>query len=157
MESIGRSQDPGPTPTTFFYLMQHFTSCVLTDPEESIEADGHPVGQQLLHHGLCSTEQIKKKKRSCTTAKQCDKNNLSLKALAGILPPQHQFGVLGHVLLHQVVEESFEDVRKILQFAMQRDRQQGGNVGSVSGRESPLALQSVNELREEEHSGESSP
>lgn len=31
-------------------------SYVLTDPEESIEADGHPVGEQLLHHRLCSAE-----------------------------------------------------------------------------------------------------
>lgn len=26
-----------------------------TDPEEAVEADGHPVGQQLLHRGLCAS------------------------------------------------------------------------------------------------------
>lgn len=26
-----------------------------TDPEEAIEADGHPVGQELLHGGLCAS------------------------------------------------------------------------------------------------------
>lgn len=64
------------------------------------------------------------------------------------LPSEHQFGVLGHVLLHQVIEESFEDVREIFKFAMKCHRKQGGHIGSVSGREGPLALQGVNELRE---------
>lgn len=27
-----------------------------TDPEERVEADGHPVGQELLHYGLGSAE-----------------------------------------------------------------------------------------------------
>lgn len=63
------------------------------------------------------------------------------------LPSEHQFGVLGHVLLHQVIEESFEDVREIFKFSMKRHGEQGGHIGSVSRREGPLALQSVNELR----------
>lgn len=57
-----------------------------------------------------------------------------------LLPSQHQFGVFGHILLHQVVEESFKDVGEILQLAVQGHCQQGGHVGSVPGRESPLAL-----------------
>lgn len=30
---------------------------MLADPEESIEADGHPVGQELLHHSLSPVEE----------------------------------------------------------------------------------------------------
>lgn len=29
----------------------------MTDPEEAVQADGHPVGQQLLHCGLGASQQ----------------------------------------------------------------------------------------------------
>ncbi len=44
------------TEITFHSCSRNIKSYVLTDPEESIKADGHPVGQQLLHHRLCSAE-----------------------------------------------------------------------------------------------------
>lgn len=52
----------------FQTLQQLFTqrSCAVrlsTDPKESIEADGHPVSQQLLHHCLCSALKKKKKRK----------------------------------------------------------------------------------------------
>lgn len=62
-------------------------------------------------------------------------------------PSQHEFGVLGHILLHQVIQQSFEDVCEILQLAMKSHGQQRGHVGPVSGGEGPLALQSMNELK----------
>lgn len=49
------------------------------------------------------------------------------------LPSQHQFGVLGDVLLHQVVQESLEDVCEVFQLAVQRHRQEGGHVSPVPG------------------------
>lgn len=61
-------------------------------------------------------------------------------------PPQHQLGVLGHILLHKVVQECFEDVSEVLQLPMQRHREQRCHIGPVSGRESALDLQSVDEL-----------
>lgn len=65
------------------------------------------------------------------------------------LPPQHQFGVLSNILLHQVIEEGLKDVSEIFQLAVQRHRQQRCHIGSVSGGEGTLALQSVDELRHE--------
>lgn len=61
-------------------------------------------------------------------------------------PPQHQLGVLGHILLHKVVQESFEDVSEVLQLPMQRHCEQRCHIGPVSRRESALDLQSVDEL-----------
>jgi len=61
-------------------------------------------------------------------------------------PPEHQFGVLGHVLLHQVVEQRLQDVREVLQLAVQGHGQQGRHVGPVPRGEGPLDLQRVNEL-----------
>lgn len=34
-------------------------------------------------------------------------------------PPQHQLGVLGHILLHEVIQECFEDVSEVLQLPVQ--------------------------------------
>lgn len=34
-------------------------------------------------------------------------------------PSQHQLGVLGHILLHKVIQECFEDVSEVLQLPMQ--------------------------------------
>lgn len=39
-------------------------------------------------------------------------------------PPQHQLGVLGHILLHEVIQECFEDVSEVLQLPVQRHREQ---------------------------------
>lgn len=61
-------------------------------------------------------------------------------------PPQHEFGVLGHILLHQVVKQSLEDVCEVLQFTVKGYSQQRGYVGPVPGGERPLRLQSVNKL-----------
>lgn len=65
------------------------------------------------------------------------------------LPPKHEFWILGHILLHQVIEQGLEDVGEVLQLTMEGDGEQGGHVGPVSWREGPLALQSVNELQEQ--------
>ena len=61
-------------------------------------------------------------------------------------PAQHQLGVLGHVLGHQVTEQGAQDVSEILQLSMQRHGEQRRHVGAVPGRESALALQGVDEL-----------
>jgi len=61
-------------------------------------------------------------------------------------PPQHQFGVFGHVLFHQIIEQRLQDVREVLQFTVQGYSQQRGHVGPVPGGKSPLDLKSVNEL-----------
>lgn len=34
-------------------------------------------------------------------------------------PPEHQLGILGHVLLYQVIEQRLEDVSEVLQLAVQ--------------------------------------
>lgn len=34
------------------------------------------------------------------------------------LPSEHEFGVLGDVLLHQVIEQCFQNVSEVLQLAM---------------------------------------
>lgn len=39
-------------------------------------------------------------------------------------PPQHQLWVLGHVLLHKVIQECFEDVSEVFQLPMQRHSKQ---------------------------------
>lgn len=61
-------------------------------------------------------------------------------------PPQHQLRVLGHILLHKVIQECFENVSEVLQLPMQRHREQRCHIGPVSRRESALDLQSVDEL-----------
>lgn len=30
---------------------------VRTDPEEAVQTDGHPVGEKLLHYGLCAAQE----------------------------------------------------------------------------------------------------
>lgn len=63
-------------------------------------------------------------------------------------PSEHQSGVLGHVLHHQVIEQSLQDVSEVLQLPMQGHGEQGGHVGPVPRGEGPLHLQGVDELGE---------
>lgn len=41
-----------------------------------------------------------------------------LLAPLGHLPPEHEFRVLGNVLLHQVIKQCFQNVSEVLQLAM---------------------------------------
>lgn len=61
-------------------------------------------------------------------------------------PPEHQFGVLGHVLFHKIVKQRLQDVCEVLQFTVQGHSQQRGHIGPVPRGECPLDLQSVNKL-----------
>ena len=72
-------------------------------------------------------------------------------------PAEHKFGILGDVLLHQIIKQRFQNVCEVLQLAVQSYCEQRCHVGTISGRECPLALQSVDELkmrREKHHIGE---
>lgn len=65
-------------------------------------------------------------------------------------PPEHEFGVFVlHVFVHQLQQQRPHDVRIILQFAVQRHRQQGGEVTPSSGVEVRAALQRADELEAE--------
>lgn len=55
-------------------------------------------------------------------------------------PSEHEFWIFGHILLHQVVQQRFQDIREVLQFTVQRHRQQRGHIGPVSGGKRPLDL-----------------
>lgn len=62
-------------------------------------------------------------------------------------PPEHQFGVLAlHVLVHQLQQKRSHDVRVILQFAVQRHRQEGGEITPSTCVEVRAALQRANKL-----------
>lgn len=63
-------------------------------------------------------------------------------------PSQHQLGVLGHVLFHQIVQQRLQDVCEVLQLAVQGHSEQRCHVGPVSGGKGALGLQSVNELEQ---------
>lgn len=64
-------------------------------------------------------------------------------------PPEHQFGVFVlHVFVHQLQQQRPHDVRVILQFAVQRHRQQRGEVTPRPGVKVRAALQGVDELHE---------
>lgn len=64
------------------------------------------------------------------------------------VPAQHEFGVLGDILLDQVLQQSLHDLGEILQFVVQGHGEQTGNVAPVSLGETLLGLQSVDELRD---------
>lgn len=63
------------------------------------------------------------------------------------IPAQHKFGVLGNVLLNQVLQQTLHDLSEILQFVMESHGEQTGHITPVSLREALLGLQSVDELR----------
>lgn len=65
-------------------------------------------------------------------------------------PSQHEFGVLGHVLLHEVLQQTLHDFSEILQFVVKSHGQETGHVSSVPLREALLRLQSVDELEEKQ-------
>ena len=66
------------------------------------------------------------------------------------VPAQHEFGVFGNVLLHQVLQQTLHDLREVLQLIMQSHGQQTGHVSPVPLREALLGLQGVDELRHTE-------
>lgn len=62
-------------------------------------------------------------------------------------PPQHQLGVLVlDVLVHQLQQQRPHDVRVVLHLAVQRHRQEGGEVAASARVEVRPALQGVDEL-----------
>lgn len=63
------------------------------------------------------------------------------------VPAQHEFGVFGHILLHEVLQQTLHDLGEVLQFIVQRHGEQTSNVATVSLREPLLGLQCVNKLR----------
>lgn len=71
-------------------------------PQTAVHADGHPVGEHLLDHGLCA--------------------------------PQHELRVLGGRGVDEVYQQLFHDARVVLELAMERDGQQGGQTAPVCGR-----------------------
>lgn len=71
-------------------------------------------------------------------------------------PPQHQFGVFAlHVFVHHLQQQRPHDVRVILQFSVQRHRQQRGEITPSSGVEVRTALQRADELKCREHESRS--
>lgn len=67
-----------------------------------------------------------------------------------VSPPEHEFGVFAlHMFVHQLQQQRPHDVRVVLQFAVQRHRQQGGEITPSAGVEVRTALQCVDELRAE--------
>lgn len=62
------------------------------------------------------------------------------------IPAQHEFGVLGDVLLHQVLQQRLHDLGEVLQLVVQRDGEQTGHVAAVPLGEALLGLQGVDEL-----------
>lgn len=64
------------------------------------------------------------------------------------IPAKHKLGVLGNILLDQVLQQTFHDLSEILQFVMKGHGKQTGNITSVSLRETLLGLQGVDELRQ---------
>lgn len=63
------------------------------------------------------------------------------------VPTQHEFGVFGNVLLHQVLQQALHDLGEVLQFVVEGHGEQAGHVATVSLGETLLGLQSVDELR----------
>ena len=63
------------------------------------------------------------------------------------IPAQHQLGVLGHILGHQVTKQSTEDVSEVFELPVKRNSEQRCNIGTVPSREGTLALQRVDDLR----------
>lgn len=113
----------------------------LSYPQEGEETDGHPVGQELLHHRLRPASQ-----KATVSGQEVDGRTQPRPTGRRLSPPQHQLRVLGHILFHQVVEQRLEDVGEVLQFAMQGHCEQRGHVGPVPGGEGALNLQGVDEL-----------
>lgn len=66
------------------------------------------------------------------------------------IPAKHKFGVLGNILLHQVLQQTLHDLSEILQFIVQGHGEKTGDVTPVPLRETLLGLQSVDELREKD-------
>lgn len=62
------------------------------------------------------------------------------------IPAQHELGVFGDILLHQVLQQTLHDLCKVLQLVVQSYCEQAGHVAPVSLRETLLGLQSVDEL-----------
>lgn len=68
-------------PTNFSPTIWTETSLpALTDPEERVETDGHPVGQQFLHHRLCPADTRGQDLRTALKA-QCTKRFSPLSSL----------------------------------------------------------------------------
>lgn len=62
-------------------------------------------------------------------------------------PPEHEFGVFVlHMLIHQLQQQRPHDVRVILQFAVQRHRQQRGEITPRPGVKVWTSLQRVDKL-----------
>lgn len=121
-------------------------------PHEGVETDGHPVGEQLLHHRLCpGMTGAGGLQGSLPCRPQAPGGPPSTAARPPRLPAphrpaQHQLRVPGHVLGHQVAEQRAEDVGEVLQLPVQRHREQRRHVGAVPRGEGALALQGVDEL-----------
>lgn len=71
-------------------------------PQTAVHADGHPVGEHLLDHGLCA--------------------------------PQHELRVLGGRGIDEVYQQLFHDACVVLELAVERDGQQGGQAAPVCRR-----------------------
>ena len=63
------------------------------------------------------------------------------------IPAQHQLGVLGHILGHQITKQSTEDVSEVFELPVKCDSEQRCHIGTVPSGEGTLALQRVDELR----------
>jgi len=72
---------------------------------------------------------------------------ITVRRIVSSSPPEHQFGVFVlHVFIHQLQQQCPHDVHVILQFAMQRHRQEGGEITPSPGVEIRTTLQRVDEL-----------
>lgn len=61
-------------------------------------------------------------------------------------PAQHELGVLVHVVGSQVTQQRPQDVRQVLELAVQRQGQQRSHMAAVPLGEAGLLLQGVDEL-----------
>lgn len=65
------------------------------------------------------------------------------------VPAQHQFGIFGNILLHQIPQQGLHDVGEVLQLVMECHSEQWRHVAAVPLREVLLLLQGVDELQKQ--------
>lgn len=68
-------------------------------------------------------------------------------ACAYVVPAQHQFGIFGDILLHQISQQGLHDVREVLQLIVECHSEKWRHVATVPLGEVLLLLQGVDKLQ----------
>lgn len=63
------------------------------------------------------------------------------------VPAQHQFGIFGNILLHQISQQGLHDIGEVLQLIVERHSEKWRHVAAIPLGEVLLLLQGVDKLQ----------